>query len=103
MKVKVSTEFKDKHTEQIHYVGEELEMSVDRINEVLKIGNFIELIAESVGTPEQEEVTQTEPTEQSEEVNQEPETDGNQEETVDAGEQVTEEAPKQTTRRKRSK
>ena len=102
MKVKVKTEFKDKHTEQLHHVGEELEMSVDRINEILKVGNFIELIAEPVepvGTTEQDENKQTE---QNEAADQEPETDGEQEETADAGEQVAE-APKQTTRRKRSK
>ena len=35
MKVKVRTEFKDKHTGKLHKAGDELEMNVDRINEVL--------------------------------------------------------------------
>lgn len=46
MKVKVRTEFKDKHTGKLHKAGDELEMNIDRINEVLKVGNFIELVAE---------------------------------------------------------
>lgn len=46
MKVKVRTEFKDKHTGKLHKAGDELEMNVDRINEVLKVGNFIELVAD---------------------------------------------------------
>ncbi len=47
MKVKVRTEFKDKHTGKLHKAGDELEMNVDRINEVLKVGNFIELVADA--------------------------------------------------------
>lgn len=47
MKVKVRTEFKDKHTRKLHKVGDELEMTLDRINEVLKVGNFIELVADT--------------------------------------------------------
>lgn len=47
MKVKVRTEFKDKHTGKLHKVEDELEMNVDRINEVLKVGNFIELVADA--------------------------------------------------------
>ena len=46
MKVKVRTEFKDKHTGKLHKAGDELEMNIDRINEVLKVGNFIELVAD---------------------------------------------------------
>ena len=46
MKVKVRTEFKDKHTGKLHKAGDELEMNVDRLNEVLKVGNFIELVAD---------------------------------------------------------
>ena len=47
MKVRVRTEFKDKHTGKLHKAGDELEMNVDRINEVLKVGNFIELVADA--------------------------------------------------------
>lgn len=47
MKVKVRTEFKDKHTGKLHKAGDELEMNVDRINEILKVGNFIELVADA--------------------------------------------------------
>ena len=46
MKIRVRTEFKDKHTGKLHKAGDELEMNIDRINEVLKVGNFIELVAE---------------------------------------------------------
>lgn len=82
MKVRVKTEFKDKYTGSLYKTGDELDMSIERINEVLKVGSFIELVAEH----EQEEVEQTETSEQ-------PST---------AGEQ-TEETQKQTGRRKRSK
>lgn len=47
MKVKVRTEFKDKYTGKMHKAGDELEMTLERINEVLKVGSFIELVAES--------------------------------------------------------
>ena len=47
MKVKVRTEFKDKHTGKLHKAGDELEMNVDRINEVLNVRNFIELVADA--------------------------------------------------------
>lgn len=62
MKVKVRTEFKDKHTGKLHKVGDELEMTLDRINEVLKVGGFIELVAE----PKKAEQDETEQAEDSE-------------------------------------
>ena len=82
MKVRVKTEFKDKYTGSLYKTGDELDMSIERINEVLKVGSFIELVAEH----EQEEVELTETSEQ-------PSTVGEQ----------TEETQKQTGRRKRSK
>lgn len=60
MKVKVRTEFKDKHTRKLHKVGDELEMTLDRINEVLKVGNFIELVAEQAETEQAEQVEDSE-------------------------------------------
>lgn len=62
MKVKVRTEFKDKHTGKLHKAGDELEMTLDRINEVLKVGSFIELVAE----PKKAEQDETEQAEDSE-------------------------------------
>lgn len=62
MKVKVRTEFKDKHTGKLHKVGDELEMTLERINEVLKVGSFIELVAESKKA-EQDETEQAEDSE----------------------------------------
>ena len=62
MKVKVRTEFKDKHTGKLHKAGDELEMTLDRINEVLKVGSFIELVAESKKA-EQDETEQAEDSE----------------------------------------
>lgn len=91
MKVRVKTEFKDKYTEDLHKPGEELEMTVDRINEVLKVGNFIELVVE-----------QTEPEKETEETKETSES-AEQAESEDAGEQAAEETPKPSTRRKRSK
>ena len=62
MKVKVRTEFKDKHTGKLHKAGDELEMTLDRINEVLKVGSFIELVAESkkAGQDEMEQAEDSE-------------------------------------------
>lgn len=84
MKVKVRTEFKDKHTGKLHKAGDELEMNVDRINEVLKVGNFIELVAE----PKKSE---TDKKEQAEDAD----TEVDQKDT-------SEDAPKTTGRRKRT-
>lgn len=88
MKVRVKAEFRDKHTGKVYKIGDELEMTVQRINEVITTGNFIELVEQS----EQKETEQAESTEQEQ-------ADG-QEEKADAGEQET---PKQTGRRKRTK
>lgn len=83
MRVRVKTEFRDKHTGELHKTGDELDMSVERINEILKVGSLIELLAE-----------QTEPLEQSS-------TDGEQEENEDTSEQEAEEQPKQKATRSR--
>lgn len=88
MKVKVKAEFRDKHTGKVYKIGDELEMTVQRINEVITTGNFIELVEQ----PEQKEPEQAE--------NAEQEQADVQEEKADAGEQET---PKQTGRRKRTK
>ena len=88
MKVKVKAEFRDKHTGKVYKIGDELEMTVQRINEVITTGNFIELVEQ----PEQKEPEQAENVEQ--------EQADVQEEKADAGEQET---PKQTGRRKRTK
>lgn len=85
MKVRVKTEFKDKYTGSLYKTGDEFDMSIERINEVLKVGSFIELVAEQTEC-EQEEVEQTETSEQS----------------LTSGDQA-EETQKQTGRRKRSK
>lgn len=65
MKVKVRTEFKDKHTGKLHKAGDELEMNVDRINEVLKVGNFIELVADA-DEPKKSKADEKEQTEDTE-------------------------------------
>lgn len=90
MKVRVKAEFKDKHTGEIHKIGEELELSAWRINEIIQVGDLIELV-EQTGRPETKEES-PEPDEPAE----------NQEEKGDAGEQE-EEPPKQSGRRKRTK
>lgn len=90
MKVRVKAEFKDKHTGEIHKIGKELELSVQRINEIIQVGNLIEL------------VEQTEQLETKEESPEPDEQAADQEEKADAGEQA-EETPKQTGRRKRTK
>ncbi len=85
MKVKVRTEFKDKHTGKLHKAGDELEMNVDRINEVLKVGNFIELVADA-DEPKKSKADEKEQAE---------DTEADQKD-------VAEDAPKTTGRRKRT-
>lgn len=46
MKVKVISSYRDKFTKKIHQPGEELELTNERADEILKVGNFIEEIAE---------------------------------------------------------
>lgn len=58
MKVRVKAEFKDKYTGKLHKIGDGLEMSAERINEVLKVGSFIELVAEHT-EPERKEKEDT--------------------------------------------
>lgn len=86
MKVRVKTAFKDKNTNQVYKVGDELEMSVHRVNEVLTVGSFIELV-------EQE----NEHTEKPEEVPDQETGEGQEGDNHETGE-----APRQTGRRKRT-
>lgn len=44
MKVRVTVDFKDKHTGKTHKVGDILDLEVIRINEILSTGSFIELV-----------------------------------------------------------
>lgn len=46
MKVKVISSYRDKFTKKIHQPGEELDLTNERADEILKVGNFIEEIAE---------------------------------------------------------
>ena len=46
MKVKIQTAFNDKYTGKLYKVGEEIEITVERANEILKVGNFIEIVDE---------------------------------------------------------
>lgn len=87
MKVKVRTEFKDKHTGKLHKAGDELEMNVDRINEVLKVGNFIELVADK----DEQKKSKADEKEQAEDAD----TEADQKDT-------SEDTPKTTGRRKRT-
>lgn len=47
MKIKVTTEFTDKYTGELHRVGEEMEVSVQRVNEILSVGAFITIVEEA--------------------------------------------------------
>lgn len=46
MKVKVISSYRDKFTKKIHQPGEELELTNERADEILKVGKFIELLEE---------------------------------------------------------
>ncbi len=47
MKIKVASEFTDKYTGELHRVGEEMEASVQRVNEILSVGAFITIVEEA--------------------------------------------------------
>lgn len=44
MKVKVTSEFIDKHTKKKHKVGEVMSITKARLNEILKVGGFVKVI-----------------------------------------------------------
>lgn len=46
MKVKVISSYRDKFTKKIHQPGEELNITKERADEILKVGKFIELLEE---------------------------------------------------------
>lgn len=46
MKVKVIEEFRDKHTKKIHIVNKVMEITKERYDEILTVGNFVEPIKE---------------------------------------------------------
>lgn len=46
MKVKVISSYRDKFTKKIHQPGEELNITKERADEILKVGKFIELLKE---------------------------------------------------------
>ena len=46
MKVKVIAKFKDKHTGEIHQKDDVLNITKKRFNEILEVGNFVEMIEE---------------------------------------------------------
>ena len=46
MWVKVISSYRDKFTKKIHQPGEELNISKERADEIMKVGNFIELLEE---------------------------------------------------------
>lgn len=90
LKVKVIHEFTDRYTKELYRIGDELDLPVKRVNEIVRVGGLIEITeVEQEEEPVEEnsvDIEQIEPTEQSEPVEEEPK-----------------EEPKATGRRKRSK
>ena len=60
MKVKVIQEFNDKHSGIVHRIGEELDLPVKRINEIMKVGGVVEIIETEQETEHVEPVEATE-------------------------------------------
>lgn len=86
LKVKVIHEFTDRYTKELYRIGDELDLPVKRVNEIVRVGGLIEITeAEQEKEPVEEVSVDNAPTEQSEPI----------EETV--------EESKATGRRKRSK
>lgn len=90
MKVRVTQEFKDKYSGELHKIGTEMNLSVKRINEILKVGGFLEIVETEDETEQIEQTEPIEPTEQADVTEKEPENTETEE-------------PKATGRRKRSK
>ncbi len=44
MKVKVIHEFTDRHTKEIYRIGDELDLPVKRVNEIVRVGGLIEIV-----------------------------------------------------------
>lgn len=53
MRVKVIREFIDRHTKQCHKVGDELDITVERLTEILSVGRFVEIVQAAAETDEQ--------------------------------------------------
>lgn len=68
MKIKVTTEFTDKYTGELHRVGEEMEVPVQRVNEILSVGAFITIVEEA---PVQDVTPESKDDEQEQEQEQE--------------------------------
>lgn len=68
MKIKVTTEFTDRYTGELHRVGDEMEVSVQRVNEILSVGAFITIVKEA---PVQDVALESENDEQEQEQEQE--------------------------------
>lgn len=66
MKIKVTTEFTDKYTGELHRVGDEMEVSVQRVNEILSVGAFITIIEEAPEQEQEQEQEQEAPAEKAE-------------------------------------
>lgn len=47
MKARVTTEFTDKYTGELRKVGDILDLDIRRINEILAVGGFLQLIEPS--------------------------------------------------------
>lgn len=88
LKVKVIHEFTDRYTKELYRIGDELDLPVKRVNEIVRVGGLIEITeVEQEEEPVEEVSVDVEPTEQSEPVEEE----------------EPKEEPKATGRRKRSK
>ena len=87
MKVKVIHEFTDRYTKELYRIGDELDLSVKRVNEIVKVGGLIEITeAEQKEESVEELLIAVESTEQTELVEEE-----------------AKKEPKATGRRKRTK
>lgn len=47
MKVKVTMKFRDRHTKKMHRVGEEMEITQERYEEIMNVGAFVRVINEN--------------------------------------------------------
>lgn len=59
MKVKVIEAFRDRHTKEIHKVNKEMNITKKRYDEILSVGNFVEVIEEEVKEPTPKAATKT--------------------------------------------
>lgn len=60
MKAEVLKKFKDKHTKKIHHVGDVIEVTQERFDEILETDSFVKKMDDEEEIPEEKELEKAE-------------------------------------------